>query len=180
MPSIITHAFVGAAAAAAFSPKEVPKSIWVLAPLVSVLPDLDVLAFRFGVPYAHLFGHRGFFHSLFFGFALSILLGWLFWRPLSKQKTYGLALLAVITGSHGLLDALTNGGLGIALLAPFDATRYFFPWTPIRVSPISVNAFLGKRGLAVMKNEFLWVWLPMLSLLLISVWIRRLRRNESD
>ena len=38
--------------------------------------------------------------------------------------------------SHGVLDALTDGGPGVAFLAPFDDTRYFFPWRPIRVSPL--------------------------------------------
>ncbi|RPI77680.1 MAG: metal-dependent hydrolase [Desulfobacteraceae bacterium] len=180
MPSIITHAFVGVVATAALKNRETPKSIWILAPLLAVLPDLDVVAFRFGISYGHAFGHRGFFHSLFFAFALSALLVCLFWRPLAKQKVYGLILLAFIAGSHGLLDALTNGGLGIALLAPFDATRYFFPWTPIKVSPISVKAFFGSWGWAVIKSEFLWVWLPLSALLLISMtagWLWRRNNN---
>src|SRR6267378_8050335 len=39
------------------------------------------------------------------------------------------------TASHGLLDAMTNGGLGVAFFAPFCDTRYFLPWQPIVVSP---------------------------------------------
>jgi inner membrane protein len=41
----------------------------------------------------------------------------------------------LLTASHGILDAFTNGGLVIALFSPFSNERYFFPWTPIEVSP---------------------------------------------
>lgn len=34
---------------------------------------------------------------------------------------------------------LTDGGLGVAFFSPFDNKRYFLPWRPIRVSPISVT-----------------------------------------
>jgi inner membrane protein len=180
MPSIITHAFVALAATAALKTKKTPKSIWILAPLLAVLPDLDALAFCFGIPYGHLFGHRGFFHSLFFAWVLSTLLGCVLWRPLSRPKVYGLVLLAFIAGSHGLLDALTNGGRGVALLAPFDATRYFFSWKPITVSPISVKTFFGQQGWAVLQSEFLWVWLPMIALLSISGFIKWLQRKRKN
>lgn len=34
--------------------------------LCAVLPDADVIGFRFGISYADAFGHRGFSHSLAF------------------------------------------------------------------------------------------------------------------
>jgi inner membrane protein len=46
-----------------------------------------------------------------------------------------------VLASHPLLDTLTDGGLGCALLWPFDHTRYFAPWTPIPVSPIGLSFF---------------------------------------
>jgi inner membrane protein len=58
------------------------------------------------------------------------------------------------------LDALTNGGNGIALLSPLSNNRYFFPWTPIEVSPLNIKAFLSQRGLIVLTSELLWIWLP--------------------
>jgi inner membrane protein len=64
------------------------------------------------------------------------------------------------TASHGVLDALTDGGPGIAFVVPFDDTRYFLPWQPIRVSPISLERFLSARGLRVLRSEAIWVWLP--------------------
>jgi inner membrane protein len=78
------------------------------------------------------------------------------------------------TASHGLLDAMTDGGLGVAFFAPFDNRRFFLPWRPIRVSPIGVTRFFSARGLAVIQTELLWIWLPA-GLLAVSVWIMRRR-----
>jgi inner membrane protein len=69
------------------------------------------------------------------------------------------AWFAVVTASHGILDALTNGGRGIAFFAPFSNHRYFFPWRPIQVSPIGVG-FFSARGLRALASESLWIWLP--------------------
>jgi inner membrane protein len=80
----------------------------------------------------------------------------------------------VLTTSHGVLDAFTNGGNGIALLSPITNERYFFPWTPIEVSPLGIRAFLSQRGLTVLKSELLWIWTPCL-LLLILLRIKRSR-----
>jgi len=66
---------------------------------------------------------------------------------------------AVVTASHGMFDALTNGGRGIAFFAPFSNHRYFFPWRPIQVSPIGVG-FFSARGLLALASESLWIWLP--------------------
>ena len=75
------------------------------------------------------------------------------------------AIDGLIAASHGVLDALTNGGNGIALLSPFSNQRYFFPWTPIEVSPLGIRRFLGPRGLVVMISEMLWIWIPLLGIL---------------
>jgi inner membrane protein len=64
------------------------------------------------------------------------------------------------TASHGILDAFTNGGLGIAFLWPFSSERYFAPYQVIEVSPIGISRFLSSRGLAVLESELVWVWAP--------------------
>jgi inner membrane protein len=64
-----------------------------------------------------------------------------------------------VTASHGLLDALTDGGRGIAFFAPFSNHRYFFPWRPIQVSPIGTG-FFSSRGLLVLASESVWIWVP--------------------
>src|SRR3954462_8971017 len=38
---------------------------------LSLAPDLDVIAFRLGIPYSAPFGHRGAAHSLFVALALA-------------------------------------------------------------------------------------------------------------
>ena len=167
MPTILTHAAVGLSTGLALSYRRRPKRFWMLAVLCAVLPDFDVLAFKLGIPYADFWGHRGFFHSLSFALLVGGLTSTLFFR--AAERRFGAWLFHTLvftaaTASHGILDALTNGGLGVALLAPFDNERYFFPTTPISVAPLSLKSFLSARGIAILKNEFLWVWAPALIL----------------
>ena len=175
MPTVITHTAVAVAAGMAFAPKEVPNHFWALAIACSAIPDADVIGFSFGLPYGHFFGHRGFFHSPFFALCLSVFVLCFFFRGLeifSRQGFFYLTFFSLLTASHGLLDAFTNGGLGIALLSPFDSARYFLPWTPIEVSPIGIDAFLSRWGLMVIKSEVLWVWLPCSAIIMVSKFIR--------
>lgn len=163
MPSLISHAVVGVAAAAMCHSADVRPRFWVLSAAVSVLPDADALAFKLGIPYSHLFGHRGFFHSLLFAAILGILVTTVFFRgaPLLSRKWLILALyFSIIAAMHGVLDAFTSGGLGVALFAPFNNSRYFFPWTPIMVSPLGIAAFFSRWGLRVLQSEAVWIWLP--------------------
>ena len=175
MPSVISHAAAAVAAGVAFAPRDVPNHFWSLSLACSIIPDADVIGFSFGIPYDHFFGHRGFFHSPFFGLLMSIFLVGVFFRDLeifSRRWFLYFIFFFLVSASHGILDAFTSGGLGIALLSPFDSTRYFFPWTPIMVSPIGIEFFFGKWGLSVIKSELLWIWLPSLLMVIISRVIR--------
>ncbi|MEJ2543362.1 MAG: metal-dependent hydrolase [Calditrichaceae bacterium] len=178
MPSIFTHSFVGIISASIFKTTKFKIKFFILSIICPVLPDLDVLAFKFGIPYEHFFGHRGFFHSLSFAFLLAaIIILIFFWSKEIKFKSkFGLLLyFFILTASHGILDAFTSGGLGIALLSPFDNTRYFFPYTPIKVSPLGISAFFGEWGKRVIISEMLWVWLPLIILFIlvkVILWIR--------
>ena len=67
----------------------------------------------------------------------------------------------MVTVSHGVLDAMTDGGLGVAFFSPFDTARYFFPWRPINVSPIGVGQFFNGQGAVVLASEAIYVWLPL-------------------
>ena len=82
-------------------------------------------------------------------------------------------VLALAAASHGLLDALTNGGRGVAFLAPFVDTRWHFPARPIEVSPIGVWSFFSRRGLEVLSNEVVWLWAPCLAALAATWALRR-------
>ena len=167
MPTVFTHAVVGLSGGLAVSNKISGKRLWVLSTVCAVLPDADVIGYRLGIPYSHFFGHRGFFHSICFAFLVGLATALIFFGKegyFSKKWWYWWLYFSLLTTSHGILDAFTNGGLGIALLSPFDNERYFFWKTPILVSPIGARAFFTKRGLAVLVNEFRWVWIPALIL----------------
>ncbi len=66
----------------------------------------------------------------------------------------------VCAASHPLLDAMTSGGLGVALAWPWSEHRFFAPWRPIRVSPFAPQ-FFSARGVATLLSELRWVWLPL-------------------
>ncbi|MET0592934.1 MAG: metal-dependent hydrolase [Polyangiaceae bacterium] len=86
---------------------------------------------------------------------------------------------ADVVASHGLLDALTNGGLGVAFFAPFSNERVFFPWRPIAVSPIAVRSFFSHRGLRILANEFFIVWIPSIAVALGALAFRYSRKNRA-
>jgi inner membrane protein len=86
-----------------------------------------------------------------------------------------MSYFALITASHGLFDAMTDGGLGIAFFSPFDTTRYFLPWRPIRVSPIGPG-FFSDRGMTVLVSEATWLWLPSAALAAVAWIVRRRER----
>ncbi len=170
MPTIFTHTVVGIAAASTLRSEKNSAKLWLLAIVCAIAPDADIIAFQFGIPYEHFLGHRGLFHSLSFGLMLAMGAMLAFYRsvPLGSRRWWRLfAVMAVAAGSHGPLDALTDGGLGIALLSPFDATRYFFPWQPIPVSPLGVEGFLNYGGGKILWQEVELVWMPLLALILV-------------
>ena len=172
MATIITHPLVPVAAAYLIGRDKVPTKLIVAAGLASIIPDLDVIAFRFGISYSDPLGHRGFTHSIFFS-ALVGLFAMLFSRYLNATRMITFLIVFIGACSHGVLDAFTDGGEGIAFFWPFDNERYFFPIRPIEVSPIGISRFLSPRGLEVLISEFWLIWLP--SFLLIFM----LRRKAS-
>jgi inner membrane protein len=140
--------------------------------LLPILPDADALLTRW-VPYGHPFGHRGFTHSLFFAAlvgivtaALTVRFKWASGHSFPKLAIF----FALITASHGLFDSMTSGGLGVAFFAPFDDTRYFLPWRPIPVSPMSAAGLMTARGLRVIRWEFGLFWLFAIA---SALWDRR-------
>lgn len=160
MCTVITHPVVPIALSV-FLPRETTTSTLLLAGAVcSIIPDLDVIGFGFGIRYNDMLGHRGLTHSIMFAAALSALLGFTLFRNAQGSHWVIFLFLFLSTLSHTLLDMLTNGGLGVALLAPFSNKRYFFPWRPIEVSPIGIGIFFSEWGLRVILTELKWVWLP--------------------
>jgi inner membrane protein len=174
MASAFSHAVAALSIGACFYRPEIPKRIWLAGVVCSVIPDLDVIGFRFGIRYGDFWGHRGFTHSLVFAALLAAVVTVVMFRRGASGigRLAVLAYLFLATASHGLLDAMTNGGLGVAFFSPFDNRRYFLPWRPVRVSPIAVTRFFTPRGLAILQSELLWIWLPAI-LLASLVWMLR-------
>ena len=178
MPSIISHAVVASSLGAAGLPdRSMPARYWVALAILAAAPDADVIAFWLNVDRAHILSHRGLTHSLPFAalvaaLAVRVLFRGREWHALWPRLW---ALYFAGIASHGLLDAFTNGGQGIAYFAPFSASRWHASWQPILVSPIGVGAFLSEYGLRVLQNEMLWLWLPS-AILAASAWYVRGRR----
>jgi inner membrane protein len=168
----IGHIAVGMAAARISRPGRVPRvSAMALWSALSLLPDADVIGFALGVRYADPWGHRGATHSLTFAVAVGLAIGlaaWVCKRPALRTGLLAVAVLA----SHAILDTMTDGGLGCALLWPFDPARYFAPWRPIPVAPIGVR-FFSSSGASVALIELV-LFSP---LLIYALWPRRPART---
>lgn len=166
MPTIFSHAALPLAVGLALGAARIPRRLMVAGIAVSMLPDLDVLAFWLGIPYAHALGHRGFSHALLTAAAVGMLATLArHWFRAGRVTVFLFISLAM--ASHGLLDMCTDGGKGVALLWPWSDARLFAPWRVIEVSPIGVSRFLSARGLEVVRSELLWIWLPAMGLAVI-------------
>lgn len=172
MPTIFTHA-LAAGALGSVVPAERRARLVGWSAVCAVVPDLDVIAFGFGIPYEHVLGHRGLSHSAGFAVALGLVVTAFAFRR--GERRTAAAVLTLATLSHGLLDMLTDGGLGVALWAPVTPERVFFPFRPIEVSPFAGD-FFSARGLEVLASEFVWIWAPALTVA-AAAWALRARRR---
>lgn len=173
MPTIMSHAVVPLAAALTLGPHRITRTTMFAGIGIAMVPDLDVISFLLGIDYASQFGHRGASHSLFAAAALAGLITTTL-KPDRWQFVF--LFLFASMASHGLLDTLTNGGLGAALFWPMSDARIFAPITPIAVSPIA-HEFFSVQGLWALVSEFFWIWLPASFAVVVA---RRLARNQSS
>jgi inner membrane protein len=175
MASAFSHAVAALSIGTCFYQPQIPKRVWITGALCSVIPDLDSIGFRFGIQYGDFWGHRGFTHSLIF----AVLLAGVVAVAITRHGAAGMrrftlfAYLFLATASHGVLDAMTDGGLGVAFFSPFDNKRYFLPWRPIHVSPIAIHRFFSARGFAILQNEAVWIWLPAITFASLILTLRR-------
>ena len=183
MASLFGHAVSSIALGKALSAQKQSLNFWLLTVYCSILPDGDIIGFYFGTPYGNLLGHRGLSHSILFAAAIGFLVAFFFFRNLGRYspRWWRMAFFFFfVMVSHGISDALSNGGLGVAFFAPFSNHRYFFPWRPLEVSPIGgLTHFFGREGWPVIKSEFLWIWLPSIALVLLSHFIRRYTKRDA-
>jgi inner membrane protein len=167
MPTIFTHAVIPLAAGLALGRKALSPRLVAAGVLAAIAPDFDSIAFKLGIAYADQFGHRGASHSFVFALMLGLLAAIVApWLRTTRWRAF--LFIAACTASHPLLDAFTDGGLGVALLWPWSHERLFAPWRPIEVSPIGAG-FFSLRGVEVLWSEAKWVVLPIL-LLTVPAW----------
>ncbi len=173
MPTVFTHAAAGAALGFLLAPRGRLGAVTAVAAVAAVLPDLDVAGFYVGIRYGDLLGHRGLTHSLLAAGIVAVLAGLLLrgWRA-------GLAVL-VAAVSHGVLDAFTSGGYGVAFFAPFDLHRYSFPFAPIEAAPLHISRLFSAHGAAVLASELVWVWIPAIVIVAWTAAVRFRRRQPS-
>jgi len=154
MPTVFAHALVPVAIGLGLGRRCVPARLLIAGAAAAMLPDADVVAFKFGIAYADALGHRGASHSLVFALLLGALAA-CFHRPLRARAWTAFLFVACSVLSHPLLDMLTNGGLGVALLWPWSEQRFFAPWhrgIAVR-APVLQRA---RRGGAVVGSPLDW------------------------
>ncbi len=176
MPSVFSHAIVGSTLVACGLSR--PRAAVVaMGAALAVVPDLDVVGLAFGWGLDHPLGHRGLSHSLVAAAGLAALATVALRAQAGESRWRVWLVLALAAASHGVLDAFTNGGRGVAFFAPFFDTRWHFAVRPIEVSPIGVWSFVSRRGVEVLANEVVWLWAPSLLALAVT-WAARRPRSQ--
>jgi len=176
MPTIVSHAAVPLALGVGLGRKRIPPPLLIAGIAASMLPDADVLLF--GASYGSVWSHRGVTHSI--AFALLVAIGGAFLLRRVAPPLTAFAFLFVVTVSHGLLDMVTNGGHGVAILWPLSDQRYFFDWRPIQVAPLVTNNFVSRfasRAGALVRTEGLWIWAPAA---IVAMALRTVRKGAAQ
>jgi inner membrane protein len=141
--------------------------------LLALLPDMDVIGCALGVPDAGLTGHRGLTHTPAFALAVSLAAG--LCARLWRKDAWRVGLtVALVVGSHGLLDSMAQDGRGIMTFWPLSTSRYHLFWRPIPDAPTGL-AFLSHKGLISFLTEL--VYFAPFTLYALAPRARRLRRR---
>ena len=163
MASIFGHAVVGFTITKVIDNKNI-KWLLLAAIFSTILPDFDVIAFKFGIAYEHPLGHRGFTHSILFAILWALALMLTIGR---KNKLIWFLVIFLSTLSHGFFDAMTSGGKGVGFFIPLNNDRFFFAFREIKVSPIGIEKFFSSWGMKVILSEIKYIVIPCLGILLI-------------
>ena len=100
MASPFSHAVAALSIGTCLYRPQTPKRVWMAGALCSILPDVDVIGFRFGIHYGDFWGHRGFTHSLCF----AALLPGVAAAILSRREKVGIGRFARIRICRGGSD----------------------------------------------------------------------------
>ncbi len=165
MASLFAHAAVPLITRGAVSlPKHLERRVIVAAVVLSCWPDLDYVTLAFEVRPNELLGHRGLTHSLIVAAVVSLACAAVAFRSLGLGSRAWWRVAAFLFGaaaSHGILDAMTTGDVGVALFAPVENARHMLPLKLIASCPGGLNEYLGYWGLLTITNEVLYVVIPL-------------------
>lgn len=170
MPTVFSHPAVALASLPVLNGIRKKTAIVLTGIGLTILPDLDVLAFKIGIPYHHMLGHRGLSHSLIFSLAMASMSLILFRQTRFLKTCIVWCYLFFCGVSHGILDAMTSGGLGVGFFIPFSSDRFFFDYRPIKVSTLNLQRFFEGSGMPVIQSELSHIWIPaLLVFILLSI-----------
>ena len=80
MCSVLTHPVVPVALSVLLPRNAASSSLLLAGAACSIVPDLDVIGFSFGVRYNDMLGHRGITHSILFAITLGAVLTFTLFR----------------------------------------------------------------------------------------------------
>jgi inner membrane protein len=174
MATAYTHAVVGLGIAQLYTPARQRCLYWLFAALLAVFPDFDTFS---SAAYGAILGHRGFTHTLVFSLWLALLAASLTFRRFQANLWALTGVFFLALASHGLLDALTRGGMPIPFFWPFTDERYG-NWGPIPVADLGFE-LPDPRQSRSLRSELLWVWLPTVVFIIVLALFRWLRRRKA-
>jgi inner membrane protein len=122
---------------------------------LSMWPDLDWLGLAFEVRPNEMLGHRGVTHSLLAAM-VSAAIAAIVLRSRSQKDWL---FLFGVAASHGLVDTITAGDVGVAWFAPLSNVRLSLPIIPS--CPMGLDEWLGPFGVLTLANEILYIVLPL-------------------
>ena len=169
MGSILGHGIVAYTLSRVIDKNNI-SLLLILAIASSIMPDLDIIAFKLDIPYEHPLGHRGFSHSILFAFIWAALLSFIVTKT---DRIMYFIVLFFSTVSHGILDAMTTGGKGVGFLIPFQNDRYFLPFQVIKVSPLGIRNFFSEWGIQVLLSELKYIIIPCCIILVTLLIIKK-------
>ncbi len=167
MATVIAHAAMPWLAGRA---ARLPRKVVVVGAVLACAADLDLLGYAFDVHTLDVWGHRGALHAPLLGLAAGAALALLLFRRGAGFRA-ALVYLCLAGASHGLIDALTYGGPGVALLEPFSHARLLLPLHLVPVLPLGLPEVLSQLGVEVVADELLWLVLPWALLLSAARWV---------
>jgi membrane-bound metal-dependent hydrolase YbcI (DUF457 family) len=179
MSSILGHGLMGISVASAVAAKSETKNrrkLFVLAAILSLIPDTDVLFYiAFGV--LGMTPHRGITHTLSFAVLMGLALTALFrsYFDLTFQRSFLLFFGVLFT--HLVLDYLMGCGPAVPFFWPLTDQGYLFPY---KVVPTAYYA-LSVAGLAsVLLHPATLIGMLIETVIFLPLFLISQRRSTSS